>query len=90
MLRGLKAKIGINLGVFFLIAMLAIDFVITLTAQRLLVRTEGERARDLGTLFAARLEDFPLWEESLPNPATPRRPAASVRPDRGLLPFYPG
>ncbi len=68
MLRGLKAKIGINLGVFFLIAMLAIDFVITLTAQRLLLRTEGERARDLGILFAARLEDLPLWEESLPNP----------------------
>lgn len=68
MLRGLKAKIGINLGVFFLLAMLAIHFVIMLTVQTLLMRTESDRVRTLGALFAARLEDLPLWEESLPNP----------------------
>ncbi|MEJ5359754.1 MAG: ATP-binding protein [Desulfobacterales bacterium] len=69
MLRGLKAKIGINLGFFFLLGMAAIDLVITLTAQQILLRTEADRARSVSALLASALERISLWEERLPDPA---------------------
>ncbi len=70
MLRGLKAKIGINLGFFFLLGMGAIDFVITMTAQQILLRSETDRARAMTALLAANLERVGLWEDRLPDPGT--------------------
>jgi two-component system, NtrC family, sensor kinase len=85
--RGLKTKIAINITLFLLLGMVAIDFVTLMTAQRNLIRAEIEKGKAVSRLLGDYLIVHAMWDD-LPQYPGSRAHLGAALEDAGVACFF--